>query len=66
MSQSQHSQHPILTDLLGQLDASQLEVYEERAAIFEFEAGIDRPLAEALALLDVIKAYCLPPRHPSD
>ena len=48
-------QHPILADLLCRLDECQREAYEERAGILTFEAGVDRPLAEALALLDLIR-----------
>lgn len=47
--------HPILADLLGHRDANQLEAYEERAGILEFDAGISRQLAEAIALLDLIR-----------
>lgn len=49
------TQHPILIDLLGRLDANQLEAYEERSALLEFDAGLDRPLAEAVGLLDLIR-----------
>lgn len=31
------------------------EAFEERAAIMEFEAGVTRPEAESLALVDVLK-----------
>jgi hypothetical protein len=48
-------QHPILADLLCRLDECQREAYEERAGILAFEASVDRPLAEALALLDLIR-----------
>ena len=34
-----------------------MKSYEERAAILQFDAGIERDLAEALALLDVIRQY---------
>jgi hypothetical protein len=47
-------QHPTLADLVCRLDECQREAYEERAGILTFEAGVDRPLAEALALLDLI------------
>ena len=55
MSAYPELQHPILTDLLSRLDACQREAYEERAGILVFEAGVDRGLAEALALLDLIR-----------
>ena len=48
----------IVADLLARLDANQLEEFEERAGIIEFEAGVQRDLAEALALLCVLR------RHP--
>ena len=54
MSVCPEPQHPILADLLCRLDACQREAYEERAGILTFEAGVDRGLAEALALLDLI------------
>ena len=48
-------QHPILTDLLSRLDSNQRDSYEERSSILEFEAGVSRPLSEALAILDFIR-----------
>ena len=48
----------IAADLLNRLDAEYREAFEERAAIMEFDAGMDRTHAEALALLDVFR------RHP--
>ena len=55
MSAYPETQHPILADLLCRLDECQREAYEERAGILTFEAGVDQPLAEALALLDLIR-----------
>ena len=55
MADTVSPQHPIVTDLLRRLDAGQTEAYEERAGILAFEAGVDRPLAEALALLDLLR-----------
>lgn len=46
--------HPVVATLVDKLDDNLREAFEERAAIFEFEAGIDRQLAECLALLDLI------------
>ncbi len=54
MSVCPEPQHPIVADLLCRLDESQREAYEERAGILTFEAGVNRPLAEALALLNLI------------
>jgi hypothetical protein len=51
------SYHPIVADLLAGLDEHELEQFQERAGILEFEAGIDRQLAEALALLDVFRLH---------
>ena len=49
----------IVADLLARLDVNQLEEFEERAGIIEFEqAGVQRDLAEALAMLCVLR------RHP--
>ena len=47
----------VVADLVSRLDESLREAFEERAAIREFEGGIARDLAEALALLDVIRQY---------
>lgn len=49
--------HPIVTDFVNRLDENRREAYEERAAVMQFEAGIERDLAEALALLLVIRQY---------
>lgn len=55
MPQSNYPQHTVILEMLSSLDDNQLEFYEERAGILEYDAGLDRPLAEALALLDVIR-----------
>lgn len=47
----------IVAELVQQLKATHREDYEERAAIMQFEGELDRKLAEALALLDVLKRY---------
>ena len=47
----------IVADLVSKLDANLVEAFEERAAIREFDGGLNRELAEALALLDVIRQY---------
>ncbi|WP_066273209.1 hypothetical protein [Hydrogenophaga palleronii] len=49
--------HPIVTDFAALLDENLREAWEERAAVMQFEAGIPRDLAEALALLLVIRQY---------
>ena len=47
----------VVTDLVSRLDAGLREAFEERAAIREFDGGLSRDMAEALALLDVIRQY---------
>ena len=47
-----------IADLVGLLDESLREAFEERAGIIEFDANQPRDLAECLALLDVLR------RHP--
>ena len=49
--------HPIVADLLACLDDAQREQFEERAGILEFDAGLDRQLAEALALLEIVRDW---------
>ena len=49
--------HPTVTDFVQRLDEGLREAFEERAAILEFDAGIQRDLAEALALLMLIRQY---------
>ncbi len=44
-----------LRDLVGRLGAADRELYEERAAIREFDGLQPREHAEALALLDVLR-----------
>ena len=53
--------HPIVADLLACLHEEQHEQFQERAGILEFDAGIDRPLAEALALLEITRLHGWPP-----
>ena len=48
----------IVTEILENLNADLREDFEERAAIMEFDGGLDRRLAEALALL------CILHNHP--
>jgi hypothetical protein len=45
----------IVHEIVQMLNETQREAYEERAGILEFDAGLQRELAEALALLQVIK-----------
>lgn len=49
--------HPTVTDFVERLDEGLREAFEERAAILQFDAGIQRDLAEALALLMLIRQY---------
>ena len=48
---------PIVSDFVNLLDANLREAWEERSAILEFDAGITRDLAEALAMLLLIRQY---------
>ena len=50
---------PLVAELVALLDASQREAWEERAAIMQFDGGLTRGHAEALAMLDLLR------RHPS-
>lgn len=54
--------HPIVADLLACLDDAQHEQFEERAGILEFDAHLNRQLAEALALLEIVRLHGWPPR----
>ncbi|WP_137916814.1 hypothetical protein [Hydrogenophaga sp. 2FB] len=49
--------HPIVADFAHLLDENLREAWEERAAVMQFDAGIPRDLAEALALLLVIRQF---------
>ena len=49
--------HPIVTEFAALLDENLREAWEERAAVMQFDAGIPRDLAEALALLLVIRRF---------
>jgi hypothetical protein len=49
--------HPTVTDFVERLDEGLREAFDERAAILQFDAGIQRDLAEALALLMLIREY---------
>jgi hypothetical protein len=44
-----------LRDLVGRLSADDRELYEERAGVREFDGLQPRDLAEAMALLDVLR-----------
>lgn len=59
MSRQHKQQHPILSEMLSALNGSQREAYEERAGILEYDAGLERQLAEALALLEMIRLHPL-------
>lgn len=52
--------NPIVTEMLSALDEAQREQFDERAGILEFDAGLTRPLAEAMALLEVIRLHGWP------
>lgn len=47
----------IVSALVQRLDERLKEAFEERAAIMEFDGGLSRDYAEALALLDLIRLH---------
>ena len=49
----------LVADIVATLDPNLREDFEERAAIVEFEANMERAHAECLALIDLLR------RHPS-
>ena len=51
--------NPLVDELVQSLSPAVREDFEERAAIMEFDGRTSREMAEALALLDVLK------RHPA-
>ncbi len=51
--------HEVVRALVSKLDANLKEAWEERAAIMEFDGGLPRDHAEAIALLALIQ------QHPS-
>ena len=48
---------PLVAELVAGLDPNQREAFEERAGIVQFDAGLPRGHAEALAMLDVLCRY---------
>jgi|GEM_PF-2059333 len=46
--------NPIVAAWVERLPDDLKELWEERAAIMQFDSGLDREYAEALALLDVL------------
>lgn len=48
---------PEISDLVACLDKDRRELFEERAAIREFDGGLLRERAECLALLDVLRLH---------
>ena len=49
--------HEIVEEIVACLDQDLREAWEERAGILEFEAGLQREMAEAIALLMLLKQY---------
>jgi hypothetical protein len=49
--------HPVVANLVGQLNESMQEEFEERSGIVEGSMKIDRGHAECLALLDLFTSY---------
>lgn len=58
--------NPIVEALVCRLDANLRGAFEERAGIMQFEVGKPRELAEALALLEVIRLNPLAVSKPHD
>lgn len=48
---------PIVTELVARLTPDLQEAWHERAGIMEFDGGLDRERAEALALLLILQQY---------
>lgn len=46
---------PFVGDVLDRLDAGQMESWQERSAVLQFDAGLSQPLAEALALIELLR-----------
>ena len=46
---------PLVAELAERLNPNQREVFEERAAIMQFEGQVQRGQAEAMAMLDVLR-----------
>ncbi len=49
--------YPTVIDFVERLDEGLREAFEERAAILQFDAGIQRDLVEALSLLMLIRQH---------
>lgn len=49
--------NPLVADIVSTLGPSLREDFEERAAIMEFEANLDRAHAECLALLHLLRCH---------
>lgn len=55
LAQPQHGPlDPLVAEIVGRLDENLREMFEERAGIIEFDAGLPRAHAECLALLGVL------------
>lgn len=50
---------PFVGDVFDRLDAGQMEFWQERSAVLQFDARLSRALAEALALIELLR------RHPA-
>ena len=48
---------PLVAEMVSRLPSDLQELWEERAAIREFDANQTRELAEAMALIDVLRGY---------
>ena len=48
---------PLVAEIVDQLDEDLRELFQERAAVREYDGGYTRAHAEALGLLDVVNRY---------
>ena len=48
---------PLIADMVSQLSEHLQELWQERAAIRQYDGNQSRELAEAMALLDVIRLH---------
>ena len=50
-------QDRIVADLVKNLDEANREAFEEKSAVFQYDAGMTRGHAECLALLSIIQRH---------
>ena len=57
MTHLKQPSHPVTKEFVLKLNAEQREYFEERAAIYEFEGGLDKENAELQAVEAVLKHW---------